>query len=388
MSTLSNKAKKLSLHTHRWVASRVNDADITTLAPAKKLSWYKRIFINTVVRPQRLTIPLMGPIAFQMIKAGHELGVFEHLNKNEGADFDSLQQSLALQPHALDVLLIGLSTLKIIHKIEDRFYNDPYLVQSLSAGFSDGILLKWIDFMQHLVAPASAHFVESVRQDKAVGLHNTFDGNPQSFYEALSGDERMSYFDKIMKSVTAINQDRVAALPIFSKFSNVLDVGGSTGSMAMAIAKQHPNAHVTVFDFPGVVAIAEKNFVEASLSDRLSIIGGNILEDEIPRGFDCITFCHFMGVFSEEKNIANIQKAYNALEKGAYLCVYTPILNADEDGPISTGLFSAYFLFLANGNGRFYSPDRVKGWMQQCGFSEVEVTTLPANEAVFIGKKN
>ncbi len=90
---------------------------------------------------------------------------------------------------------------------------------------------------------------------------------------------------------------------------------------------------------------------------------------------------------AEQQNIALLKRAHDALEPGKAVCVYTPVLDEDEDGPVSTGLLSAYFLFLANGHGRFYSPARVRGWLEQAGFRAIHTEHLPAHEAVFLGTK-
>jgi cyclopropane fatty-acyl-phospholipid synthase-like methyltransferase len=185
----------------------------------------------------------------------------------------------------------------------------------------------------------------------------------------------------------ALNQDRAAGLAPFGKAKKIIDVGGSTGSLAVAITRQHPAADVTVFDFPKVVEIAADNFSKSPHKDRLHVIGGDLTREELPRGFDCIVYAHLFGVFSEANNMKLLERASAALDPGGMCCVLTPVLDETSDGPVSTGLFSSYFLFLANGHGRFYNPGRVRGWMEKAGFRSVETILLPAHEALLIGVK-
>ena len=240
--------------------------------------------------------------------------------------------------------------------------------------------------MHQLVYPAAQFFDESVAEDRAVGMEHLF-GNVDSFYKALSNDSRLSVFDHFMKAVTGLNQARVASLADINDRRRIVDVGGSTGSMALTLARCQPRAEITVFDFPGVVQIAEQRFQESEARERLHAIGGNIIEEDIPRGFDCILYCHFCGVFSEERNRENVRKAYDALEPGGLLCIYTPVIGDEEDGPLATGVFSSYFLFLANGKGRFYNAARITSWMSAAGFRKIAKRSLPAYEAVFLGYK-
>jgi predicted DsbA family dithiol-disulfide isomerase len=373
---------------HQWLARRIRHLNFADVTPAS--TWSSRIrsaLVSRLVRRERLMTPIMGPFAFQMLFTGNKIGLFEVLKDGEGMTLSGIRMRFGLAAHSAEVLLVGLCSLKILHLIGGRYYVDPYFARVLDKDFHDGFFDKGMDFIQHLVWPTANKMLESTICDQAIGLKHTF-GEVESFYEAIARNpDRMKYFDRFMQAVTSINEERIAHLPQLKQFTRIIDVGGSTGRMAQAIANAHAHADVTVFDFPSVVTIADANFAASAHQDRLHTIGGNLLSDEIPRGYDCIAYCHLMGVFSEARNIANIEKAHRSLEAGKCLLLITPVLDDQETGPLSTGLFSSYFLFLANGNGRFYSVPRVLGWLEKAGFVNIEVTRLPANEAVFLARK-
>lgn len=361
--------------------------DILSPASAHPGERFLQLLVERIVRPERLAVPMMGNFAFQMVRSGFELGLFAYLKEHPGAKDADVREALQLTEHASDVLFVGLASLDLIHRIDDGLYNDPFLERVLQRGFNDDFFKHWLDFNHHLVRPASDYLYESIKADAAIGLKQTM-GDVDSFYRALSLDpEKMKYFDGLMRAVTALNQDRVAALPAFGRPKRIIDVGGSTGSMAVAIARQHAVADVTVFDFPKVVEIAAQNFAKTPYGDRLHVIGGDLTKDPIPRGYECIFYGHMFGVFSEANNMKLLERAYEALDAGGTCIVHTPVLNENSDGPVSTGLFSSYFLFLANGHGRFYSPQRVRGWMERAGFRNVETIGLPAHEAALVGHK-
>jgi hypothetical protein len=75
------------------------------------------------------------------------------------------------------------------------------------------------------------------------------------------------------------------------------------------------------------------------------------------------------------------------MEAGGRVCVFTPIIDDTEDGPLINCLCGTYFLCLANGQGQFYSPAEIHSWMKDEGFVEIECRFLPLNEAVFFGNK-
>ncbi len=385
----SSVLKRLKLGLDRFIADLAPVGSLTDAlpAPGSPVQRARRVLASLLARPERLSVPLLGNVAFQMVRTAYELRLFPYLKEHPGCTPREVREALGLTEHSCDVLLVGLGSLGLIRRIGDELYNDPYLERIVQPEFNDGFFVKWVAFNEHLVRPASDWLFDSVKRDRPIGLYQTL-GEVESFYQAISlQPEKLTFFDDFMKAVTSLNKEEVAANPAFSSFQKVIDVGGSSGSMAMALAKHHPNVDVTVFDFPKVVELARLNFEKSPHAARLHTVGGNLLEDGIPRGFDCITLCHMFGVFGEERSVAVLRRAYEALEPGKAVCVYTPVLDDDEDGPVSTGVFSSYFLFLANGHGRFFSPARIRGFLTRAGFKNLRTVPLPAHEALFFGYK-
>jgi hypothetical protein len=50
-------------------------------------------------------------------------------------------------------------------------------------------------------------------------------------------------------------------------------------------------------------------------------------------------------------------------------------------------VFRSYFLFLANGEGRFYSVKSISGWMADVGFRGITRHRLPMHEVVLVGTR-
>jgi hypothetical protein len=389
MLSSSSVLKRLKLGVDRFLADLVPVGSLTEALPASVTTGQRtrRALANLLARPERLSVPLIGNIAFQMVRTAYEVKLFPYLKEHPGCTPREVRESLGLAEHSCDVLLVGLGSLGLIRRIGDKLYNDPYLERIVQPEFNDGFFVKWLAFNENLVRPASEWLLDSVKQDRPIGLYQTL-GEVESFYQAISlKPEKLKFFDDFMKAVTSLNKEQVAATSAFSSFRTVIDVGGSSGSMAIALAKHHRDVSVTVFDFPKVVELARRNFDQTPHAARLHTIGGNLLQDGIPRGFDCITLCHMFGVFGEERSIAILRRAYEALDPGKAVCVYTPVLDEDEDGPVSTGVFGSYFLLLANGHGRFFSPARIRGWLTRAGFKALHTVPLPAHEALFFGYK-
>ena len=235
--------------------------------------------------------------------------------------------------------------------------------------------------------PAAMALQDSVLQNRPMGRHRLF-GDAENYYEAIARDpNRYPWFEQFIGTYTQVNRDRVASLPLFSRCRRILDVGGNNGEMALAIARLNPGCRVTVYDFPAVVEKAEERFRAAGLSDRLDTIGGDILERALPAGYDCILYSHVVEMFSPARYTEMLRRAFDALPSGGGICIFSPVVFDDETGPLVSAVFSSYFLFLANGEGKFHSVKSISGWMADIGFREITRHRLPMYEVVLAGTR-
>lgn len=79
--------------------------------------------LKPFVNKDLMTQILMGPFSFQTFRVRHELGLFDYLNKNPGITLNQICENLHLEKYSAEILLLGLTALKLIKKIELRYYN-------------------------------------------------------------------------------------------------------------------------------------------------------------------------------------------------------------------------------------------------------------------------
>jgi predicted nicotinamide N-methyase len=71
---------------------------------------------------------------------------------------------------------------------------------------------------------------------------------------------------------------------------SVLDVGGGSGVMSMALARRYPTLTACVLDIAPVCRVAAKIIRDEDLSDRVKVQPGDMNED-LPEGYEVILFC-------------------------------------------------------------------------------------------------
>lgn len=343
-------------------------------------------FINKDLIPQIL----MGQFSFQAFRVGYELGLFKYLNQHRGATLTEIAQHLNIELYPAEILVLSLTGFKIIHNINGRYYNTAVtmvVTDNLDNKFNN-FLPKYMNYAHHVLAQGIQYLEESIRQNKPVGLQKVFGETASDYYFELSKNQTANqYFVQHMSAFSQINAQRLASCKIFKRIEKLLDVGGSVGDVAISIAKENPNIHITVFDHPSVAEIATKNFQQAGLANNLNAVGGNILANPFPLNHDGVLFSHFIDIFSVQENKNFFKRAFDCLKSQGHIIVYTPVVNDDQTGPMVNCILGIYFLSLANGKGRFYSAAQITSWMKEVGFVQIQAQPLPSYEIILTAKK-
>ncbi len=350
--------------------------------------WLSRFIENVLLRKSRdhLLILAGGPVFFQTVRTASQLNLFGLLHKKPRLTMQEIAHHLNIDEYPARILLLTCVTLKLLKKSRGR-YRCRRLPAMLFDKDSPRSTIPNLEWMHHIVYPSISCYFESVTQARAAGLE-IFKGNEDNLYARLAHDQRLEQvFHESMQARSRATNSEFVELVQFSNFSRVLDVGGGNGENIILIAKRYPNVRGTLFEFPTVARKATKRFRDEGLSDRLKALGANILEKDFPRGHDCILFCHFTPIFSEDTNRDLMRRAYAALEPGGIVFIYTTFMENDESGSLLSALLSPYFLCTVNGKGRHYSWRETTGWLQDTGFVNITKAKLVRNDGVILGFK-
>jgi len=325
-----------------------------------------------------------GHTAFQLLWAGIELGVFAFLSRHKGASSSEITVETGLQAQPARILLTGLTALKLVIKDNDRYTNSA-LVEQLLTPNSPENMAEVLGWQRHIVYPGEIDFVESLRQNRNIGL-NRFPGNEATLYERLAHDPLLEkVFQEAMSSLSRSANAMLASLVDFSGIRHLVDAGGGDGTNAIALARAHPELRVTIFDSPTVCQLAGENIQQAGLADRIDTHPGNFFVDPFPAGADCILFSHILTIWSREHNIALLKRAHASLPEGGRVMIFNMMSSDSGDGPLVTALGSPYFLTIASGEGMLYSWQEYEEFLLSAGFRKSERQELPKEHGVLVG---
>ncbi|MGE5842907.1 MAG: methyltransferase [Deltaproteobacteria bacterium] len=156
---------------------------------------------------------------------------------------------------------------------------------------------------------------------KTVGT-NFFD------YLAAHPDEDV-LFNEAMTNFGQENSPAVIQAYDFSGIHKIVDVGGSHGSLLLAILQAHPEMTGILFDLPLVVESARKKIAEADLAQRCEVVGGDFFVS-LPAGGDAYLLRWIIHDWDDEHAVKILRNCRNAMNETARLLLVEAIIPHED----------------------------------------------------------
>lgn len=205
------------------------------------------------------------------------------------------------------------------------------------------------------------------------------------YYEDPSRDDLVALLSGLYPS-TIQDAQRLMELFNFSKYYNLLDVGGGSGGMAITLVQANPNLMATVFDLPSVTSITQQFVDQNKVGDRIEVISGDAVQDLAPGPFDVIVARHFVQVLSEEENQSFLKNAARVIRPGGDIYILGWIL---DDSRLTPENAVGFNLVLLNDceNGQTYTESEYHKWLKDAGFVDFDRLALPGGESIVTARK-
>ncbi|WMD21771.1 methyltransferase [Achromobacter seleniivolatilans] len=256
------------------------------------------------------------------LDAALELGMLDLLT--EPASAEHVSAELRLRPAQTAHLLDMLWSLDVLHRID----GDPvqYLCQAQAHQyFCQGQPNYCADAWRYR-RRALAHFSEQL------GDQLNLDGPPiepyvQTNATGWANAARVQIGQEQRAIAVAAARHAIACVPGADQARRILDLGGGPGLIGIDLVQCRPGATGVVFDWPETAAVAQENIALAGLSDRMTVIGGDLAADSIGQGYDliwCSSVLHFL-----PDACATLRKMYDALAPGGQLVMAHAEIPAD-----------------------------------------------------------
>ena len=148
----------------------------------------------------------------------------------------------------------------------------------------------------------------------------------------------------------------------------MLDVGGGTGSWSIALAASDPALTATVLELPEVALVARDELRGRAYADRVDVRDGDILIDELPRGYDAFLLANVVHYFTPETNRSILHRIRAATEPGARLLLADFWTDPTHTQPLAAALMAGEFAIHVN-DGDVYSVEEAAAWLTATGWN-------------------
>jgi predicted O-methyltransferase YrrM len=311
---------------------------------------------NTPAELINLSRNFMGS---RILLTGAELNIFDILNQTS-LTVQEASDKLHTDIRATTILLDALAAMDLLVKSNEAYQCAPSLAPYLSNNNPKSIM-PMILHAAHLW-DRWAHLTDIVKGKTKSGA----DGD--SFF---SGDELNAFIGAMHavsgpragEVVNGINHDR-------SKF--LLDLGGASGTYTMAFLKSSPGMKATLFDLPEVIELARERLEKEGMLNRVTLVGGNYLRDEIPQGHDLAFLSAVIHSNSPEENLDLYKKVFRSLIPGGRVIIRDHVMESDRTRPEAGAIFAVNMLVATEG-GTTYTLDEIKEGLSQAGFNNIRL---------------
>jgi SAM-dependent methyltransferase len=196
---------------------------------------------------------------------------------------------------------------------------------------------------------------------------------PDEVQEILENPSYAAAFTRMLYEIHLPLAEQLANLLDLRGVKRLMDVGGGSGVVSLALLRKQSDLTAVVVDVETVCRAGRQIAAENRLQNRITYIAADILQDDLPAGSDMAMLCD-VGLFSE----ALYRRIHDVLPVNGRLVVVDKFAPTETDAPPSrlSGAFLTSLECPAQSI-RFTTVEMVQTRLQEAGFRDFSVTTVP-----------
>jgi SAM-dependent methyltransferase len=201
---------------------------------------------------------------------------------------------------------------------------------------------------------------------------------PDYFAQLLESPDRARRFTRMLYEFHVPLAEELANRLDMSGVERLMDLGGGSGVMSLALLRRYPHLTAVVVDIANVCAAGREIAAENSLGQRITYHVADLNRDELPSGFDLALQCD-VGFHGE----AFLRKVRTALNPGGRLVIVDQFAPAEGLAPALPPY--PHWAFLASleiPDHKYSTAAEIQALLAQSGYRLLSVKTLPCREGL------
>jgi SAM-dependent methyltransferase len=305
--------------------------------------------------------------------AGIRLDLFTPL-KDGPLSVEQLAGKLAVRADKLKPLLCALAAAGLLKVENDLFSNSSeanrFLVRGLASyrgGKHEVLLSNW---------QAGLRTAESIRT-----------GAPQAKldFAGASAAELETFYRSNHAQAQRRGRELMSTYDL-SSHRTLLDVGGGSGGLAIAITETYPHIQATVAELPTVTPITRRIVEEAGASGRVRVQSSDVIKEGLTGAFDAAVLSSFIQVISREQARRALQNVGRVVNPGGAIYIRGDIVDDSGTSPLGSVMRNLVYLNIYD-EGQAYTEHEHREWLAEAGFADFERKILSDGFSIVRARK-
>ena len=302
------------------------------------------------------------PLYTKTVTASLQLDIYSHLNEKTTAK--SLAEKMGWHEANTAYLLEALTALGFVVKDGDAFRSSEEAEKYLVRG-KEEYLGGFIQYYSMNEGSMPFDVIRLVTEGPQPMQQQV---NEQSLdFAAMGAMMRQAQEGFRQQELLKI----VRSLPENEKIRSVLDLGCGTGLLGMSVVKDGEERTGTFIDLMPQNVMAE-SAEQMGLSDRVNLISGNFLTEELGGGYDLILAVS-VALFARGDMEGFLKKCFDALNTGGVMLVISEGISHDHTSPWDMVL--GYLPYYMQGMDMGVQKNEVSDAAKRAGFVSCEKRT-------------
>ncbi len=151
----------------------------------------------------------------------------------------------------------------------------------------------------------------------------------------------------------------------------LLDLGGGTGAMSIALCRRYLELEAIVYEMPAIAAVARVTIGAAGLSERIQVIEGDFATDALPAGCDAVLLANLLSVATPRANQTLFGRIFDRLPSGGRVLLSGWMLEEGRTSPLLPVLFCLEDINWGAADVE-QTAATYASWLTAAGFREIE----------------
>lgn len=315
---------------------------------------------------------MQGHIAMRLLLMAGRIGLIKLLADGP-LHAEELAELTGLSSQVMPRILRAMSSIGVLEvKADGRYVGTGMLGMIdmlLAPGFDESSYIAW------------GHADHTLRTGEPA-WDQVF-GKP--FYDSLDPNQLEAF--NVWNTRATVASPPIAAMSFWSKYREIVDVGGGQGALIADILAANPGMKGHLLDRPESLRDAPVILQQRKVSDRCVIQPGNFFQ-EVPKGGDAYILSRVLLNWNDEKCLAILESIANATEEGATLVVIDLII-PPVDHPAYCFAVMNDLNLLVNFGGATRSESELRKLIEMAPFrvTHVEIFKPPSLIGIIIAQR-